>query len=450
MSLADQKRSVFTTIGSYNSLMEQGEGILQTDLFSSINNKDDVVPFLLDVLKTVAGSEAVKETIGGMFGNLVDEVEPKLKTALKKQFIQSNADEVLPSSFMNNGITVPVKDIDVGGKFKVNPNSAEGNLIYGTPLNSFNGTAYDSILNAGDFEEYNIMAIKYIEGSDSFQIKPALTGTMKVGEYFTEFIDDTELVNKKELVSAVMDNFYGTLTKNQSKTEEQAYEELLVEAQLQQVINGDDSFEVSPEKYDELLAKARELVRGEVSYDLGCGLMPASLEFNDFDNLVKNISGATDPFYIGDQLGATIDESTTNTEDATTENKETIKDGFFQRIINIFTVKMLEAVTTAPQVRTMFGMMSSLQNNGTVLLGQASEDMENFKTCIKCMAKEIMRLIAEFIFAIAIAYLIKLLKPVITRVIKEKMVQHYEIIISLTAALSKIKEVAGTVTDVIT
>ena len=31
MSLADNKRSVFTTIGSYNSLMEEGNELLKTD-----------------------------------------------------------------------------------------------------------------------------------------------------------------------------------------------------------------------------------------------------------------------------------------------------------------------------------------------------------------------------------------------------------------------------------
>ena len=440
MSLADQKRSVFTTIGSYNSLMEQGDGILQTDLFPSINNKDDIVPFILDVLKTVAGTEAIKEAIGGMFGKLVDEVEPKLKTALKKQFIQSNADQVIPNSFMTNGITVPVKNIDISGKFKVNPNSSEGSLIYGAPTNTFNSTAYDAILNAGDFEGFNNLQLKFIESSDSFQIKPS-GSTPTIGAFFTTYIDGTELINKKEIVSAVMDNFYGTLAKNQNKTEEQLYEELLVETQLQQVLNDDDSFVVAPEKFDELLSKARELAAGEVSYDLGCGLMPTSLDSDDFSNLISTISGATDPFYIGDRLGATIDESTTATQELTEENQETIKDGFFQRLINIFTVKMLEAVTTAPQIRTLFGMMSSLQNNGTVLLSSATEDMENFKTCIKCMAKEIMKLIAEFLFALAIAYLIKLLKPVITRVIKEKINQYSDIIISLTGALSKVKDV---------
>jgi hypothetical protein len=439
MSLADQKRRIFTTIGSYNSLMEQGDGISQTDLFPSINNKDDIIPFLLDVLKTIAGTEAIKEAIGGMFSKLVDEVEPQLKTALKKQFVQSNSDELLPATFTNNGITVPAKTIDVNGTLRTNPSSPTGNLIYGAPTNSFNGTAYDAISNEGSFRGFNNIQLKYIESSDSFQMKPSGT-TTTVGDFFTDYIDGTELVNKKELVSAVTDNFYGTLANNQNKTVEQLYEELLVETQLQQVLNDDDSFVVAPEDFDKLLEKARELAAGEVNYDLGCGLMPASLVLDDFSNLVQNISGSTDPFFIGDKLGATIEESTVATEDLTTENKETIKDGFFQRLINIFTVKMLEAVTTAPQIRMLFGMMSWLQNDGVVNLNTPSEDMKNFKTVIKCMAKEIMKLIAAFIFALAIAYLIKLLKPVIKRVIKEKINQYSGIIISLTGALGKAKD----------
>ena len=441
MSLADKKRSVFTTIGSYTSLMEQDDKLLQTDLFPSINNKNDIVPFLLDVLKTVAGTEAIKKTLGELFSSLVDEVEPKLKIALKKQLIQSNADELLGTSFTTNGITVPVKNIDISGKFKVNPSSAEGNLIYGATTNTFNSTAYDAI-NEGIPKSFSVFNIEYNNSLDTFQVKPTLSSSAKIGDFFTQYIDDTELINKKELLSAVMDNFYGTLAKNQNKTVEQIYEELLIEEQLIQLMNGDDSFVIAPDKLDAILAKARELVVGSVTYDLGCGLMPVQLDFNNFSNLISNISGSTDPFYTGNQIGATIDESTSGstTSDLTTKNKETIKDGFFQKIINIFTIKMLQAVSTAPQIRVMFGMMSSLQNNGTAL-NNPTEDMKNFKTCINCMSKEIMALIAKFIFVITIAYLIKLLKPVIKKVIKEKINQYSEIIISLTGTFNKVKDV---------
>jgi hypothetical protein len=435
MSLADNKRSIFTTIGSYSSLMQEGKPKLQTDLYSSINNKDDIIPFLLDVLKTVAGTEALKEVIGKMFSDLIDEVEPQLKTVLKKQFIQSNASDLLPTTpidFKNNGITISVKSIDVNGKLKIDPSSVNGNLIYGELINSFDIVAYNAIQDAGTFKSYNNMAIKYVALTDSFQIKP--TGsTTNIGDYFSTFIDNTELINKKELMSSVMNNFYGTLTK-QNKTVNQVNEELQTETLLQQVLDNNDSFVILPNKNDELLVKARELVEGIVNYNLGCGLMPAELSFENFNSLISTISGSTDPFFIGNQIGLTIDQSTSATENTTIENKQTIKDNFFQKIIKIFTVKMLEAVSITPQIRVLFGMMNSLQNNGIINLNKPSEDMKNFRVCIKCMAKAIMKSIAAFIFALTITYIIKLLKPVIKKVVKEKTNQYVGIIKSLTGA----------------
>ena len=439
MSLADNKRSVFNTIGAYTSMMEQGDGIRQTDLFQSINNKDDIVPFLLDVLKVVAGTEALKEAIGGIFTRLIDEAEPKMKDALKKQFVQSNASDPLPNSFLTNGITVPVKTIDVNGILKNDPSSDVGNMVYGSTTN-FNTRAYDAISNSGTPIGFNNISIKYIQGTDSFQIKPS-GSTTNTSQYFADYIDNTQLIDKKLIISGVMGVIYGTLTKQQNKTVEQAYEELEVETLLQQVLDDDDSFTIPPEKYDEILKKATESVEGVLNYDMGCGLMPAELGMEDFSKTVTTITGSDDPFLVGNQIENTINESTsgtTETQELTDENKQTIKDGFFQKIINEFTVRILGAVTTAPQIRTMFGMMSSLQNNGEVLLDNATDDMKNFKTCIKCMAKEIMKLVGEFLFVLALGYLIKLLKPVITRVLKEKINQYVGVIKSLTGPAGQI------------
>lgn len=435
MGLADDKRSVFTTIGSYNSLMEQGDAPKQTDSYKSINNNNSIIPFLLDVLKTVAGTVAVKAAIGGMFTGLVTKLEPKLKTALKKQFIQSNASEPLPATFKSDGVTTSVKSLDANNKLKVNPSSANGNLIYGNPSDSFDGTAYDAIQNSGNYETHNNMSIKYVEGTDSLQIKPNIgSSNPTIGEYFDDYIDNTELLNEKEITSSVMDNIYGTLANSQEKTVEQIYQELQLQKMLQQTLNEEEnSFEISPEDYEAMLAKARELAKGVVNYDMGCGLMPAQLSFDDFSKLISNVSGSTDPYYVGDQMEATIDQSS-GTPETTTENKETMKDGFFQKIIEAFTLKITEAVTTAPQVATLFAMMTLLQNPDDAVSDNQQETLKKFQICIKCMTKEIMALVAAFIFALAISYLIKLLKPVIKKVIKEKINQFVGLLKSLTGA----------------
>lgn len=444
MSLADDKRGIFNTIGAYTSMMQEGDLPQQTDLFSSISSKDDIVPFLLDVLKVVAGTEVLKEAIGGIFTKVLDEAEPKIKKELKKQFIQTNANEPLPNTpnnFVGNGITVPVKTIDITGKFKNSPTSDMGNLIYGTASSSFDKAAYDAILNTPSFVGYKNLQIKYIQSSDSFQIKPSGNTSINIGQWFSDYIDDATIIDKTVIISAVMGVIYGTLNKKQNKTVEQTYEELKVETLLEQVLNDDDSFVISPSKYDKLLTKATELTEGTLNYDMGCGLMPAELGFDDFYKSVTTIAGSNDPYLIGNEFENTINQSTsgsTETADLTEENKQTIKDGFFQKIINVFTVQLLGAVTSAPQIRALFGIMSSLETQGTVLIDKASEDMENFKTCIKCMAKEIMIMVAKFLFVLAVAYLIKLLKPVIVKVLKEKINQYVGVIKSLTGPVGKV------------
>jgi len=434
MSLADNKRSIFTTIGSYTSLMKQSDKIRQTDLFPSINNKKDIVPFLLDVLKTVVGTEALKEAIGGMFGKLIDDIEPQLKTVLKKQFIQSNSDDLLPTA---TSITIPVKDIDVNGKLKIDPTSDEGGLVFDNSKPNFDKTAYDAISNSGTEKTFSVLSVTHDSILDNFEVKSSLASNVTIGSFFTTFIDDAEIINKKEITANVMDALYGTLAKKQGKTIEQNYEELKVRKLLEQVLNDDDSFIIPPEDLDGLLVKANELSEGILNYDMGCGLMEAELNFDDLDNMVNNVFGSTDPLFIGNQFESTILKSTsgsTVTQEATQQNMQTIKDNFFQKIINVFTLALLSAVTTAPQIRVLLGMMSALQNGGVVKLAKASEDMDNFKTCIKCMSKEIMRLVAKFIFDLAVLYLIKLIKPVITKVVKEKINQYVGIIKSLTGA----------------
>lgn len=435
MSQSGDKGDIFNTIGSFKSLDTESAKPVLNNTFSSINNKNDIIGFLLDVLRVVAGSAALKIVIGGMFTDLTKKIEPELKTELKKQLVQSNASEPLPANFKSDGVTTSAKSIDGYNKLKVDPNSANGSLIYGEPAESYDGLAYDAIKNSGNFESNsNNVSVKYIESSDSFQMKPNLKGSSPtVGEYFESFVDDTELLNGKEIKSAVMDGVYGTLANSQGKSSEQIHKELRISKKLEKALNDDKSLEITAAENEKLLAKADELAKGVVNYDMGCGLLPAQLSFDDFDKLIKNISGATDQFYVADQMEETVDQSS-ETPEATKENKETMKDGFFQKVIETFTLKITEAVTSSPQVVTLFTMMTILQNPDAVLSDDQEDLIDKFEVCIRCISKKVMAMIAEFIFAIAVAYLIKLIKPVIKKVIKEKINQFVGLIKSLTGA----------------
>jgi hypothetical protein len=414
MGVGTNKNNLFNKIGSVKSISERPKTPFNTSSLSSVSNTKDVVPFMLDVLKVVAGAAALKLLIGQLLTKVIDSSEPKIKSTLKSQFTHSNAGDPIPNS-VGGGLNLEAKKIDATGKLKVSPTSTEGNLLYDSSKPNFDSVAYSVIAN-GDEKQFGPVSMSFNNSTDSFLFKPS---ALNVGDFFGGFIDNTEILNKKEIVSNVMDSIYGSISAKRKKTPEEIYEELQLQKLIEQLMAGDDSFEISQNDLDELLRRAQELSEGIVNYDMGCGLLPAQLSFDDMVTLISNISGSTDPFAVGNAIEASINQA--NSSDTTDENKETIKDGFFQKIIKALTVQLAQSTIASPQVRMLMGMFSAMQANGQATLSKAKDDMKQFKVMIKCMVNEIITLIGEFIFALVAAYLIKLVTPVITEIVRAKM-----------------------------
>jgi hypothetical protein len=429
MGLIDDKKNVFTTIGAYTSLNNGGKLPTTTNTFTSVNNKNEIIPLLLDVLKIVVGSEALQELTGQLFSNLVDKIEPDLKTGIKKQNIQSNSGDKLPSWFVSNGVSVPVKNIDINGKLKTNPNSNSGSLLYDNSKPNFDGKAYQAIQNSGTDTTFGNMTINYNSNTDSFIYKPT-NPNQTIGDFTNGFVDSITVINKKEFMSNVMNQFYGSISNDQNKTADQLALELQISKLIEQVVNGDNSFTILPSDLNDILNKANDLVNGNVNYDMGCGIITANLPLSGLTNVIASISGSTDPTFIGNQLNNTIDNSA-NSTDTTAENKQTIKDGFFQTLINLIKTTLAQAVSTTPQIRTILAIVSAFQNNGVTKIGNPIDDLKNFSVFINCNVNSAMKLINEFIYNLIITFLIALLQPIIRTIVKEKINQYIGILKSL-------------------
>lgn len=438
MSRLNDKRGVFSSIQAMSS--DSGKIPKTRDTYSSVNNTKESIPFLLDSLKAVAGSEALKVLIGNLLVKVIAEAEPKLKTVLKKQFSQSNSNE----SFPTTEVEIDAKTMDKSGKLRVAPDDTAkgGNILYGTPSeNNGDYKIHESIRLEGTEVNCNNTTVKYDSNTDSFKIKPVVTaGVTTIGGFFTKYIDDTQLINKDEIVGNTMDKLFGTMSKSQGKTKEQVLDELVVEKMMEQVLADDDSFEISPQDYAKLQEQAEQISQGIITHDMGCGVISAELSMDSLQDMMSVISTSTDPLAVGNAVEAALDSSNGGSE-TSEENKQTIKDSFFEKMINTLTTKLLESVTTAPQVRMLMGLSSSFENNGEVKLSSAKDDIKQWKICIKCMAKEIITIIAAFIFALVIRYLIKLIKPEIKNRIKEKINGYVNMMAGLVG-VSKVLDAA--------
>jgi len=430
MSLSSSKQDIFTTIGAYTSLKQERKLPDQTNLYSSVNNKKDIVPFLLDILKTVVGTEALKQLTGQLFTDFIDSVEPKMKSSLTKQMTQYNSGAELPTAFQSTGAgyTMPLKNIDTFGKFKSSPTSEHGSLLYDTSVANFDTAMYSAILTGN--ATYNGLRIGYNSATDAVTFKSAVASP-SIGQWMGNYINGAVIIDKKSFLTNTMNAVYGSVSKAQGKSVQQTYEELQILKLIEQLINDDDSFEISQADYDELLEKAQELVNGVVYYDMGCGVIGATLPLSGMTDLIRQISGSTDSTFVADKVDNTVDESTIKTPITAAANKQTIRDGFFQRLIKAITLALAQAMTASPQIRALLAIQSAIQNNGVVKIGNAKDDMKNFKVFLNCMIKDIMRMINEFIFNLVVLFLISLLNPIIRKIVKEKINQYVGIIKAL-------------------
>ncbi len=433
MSKSDNKRSVFTTIGAYTSFMESTKLPEPHDTYTSINDtKNDTVAFLMDIIKAIVGTDGLQDTIGKLFTDFIDGAEPELKTALKNQFIKFNAGDNLSSTSFNDGIRVKAKDIDIYGILKKSNNTTDDLLHDGTTP-CFNNTAYNAILNTETEISYNNLLINYNSITDEFIFKPN-GSTTTIGAWMGSYIDDAVIINKKQFLTNVMNSFYGTITANQNKTVEEVYQELQTAKLIENLINGDDSFELNQNDYDELLQKAQNLINGIVYYNMGCGLIAASLSLSGLTNFISQVSGiTTDSHTAANAIAATMDESLESNTDIATANKESIRDNFFQRLIKAFNMALTQLCTTSPQVRALQAIMSAIENNGIVQIGKAKDDLKKFKVFIKCMIREAIKMIVKFIFNITMAFIAAWLAPIIKKLIQEKIIQYMGTLKSLIA-----------------
>jgi hypothetical protein len=436
MSLADDKKNVFNTIGAYTSMNEEPDLPETNNTLDSVNNKNDVGSFLIDVLGVTVGTTALQNLTGELFTNFAESAEPKLKAATKKQLTNYNSGDPLPESF-KNGTSVSAKDIDVSGKLKTSPNSASGKLLYDNNKPNFDQKAREAITNEGTDVQYNNVLINYDSNSDSFNFKPSSgSENQNIGDFMNGFVDNTEFINKKEFTTKTLDNVFGSATSNQDKSIEELTEEEELNRLIQQIIDGDETFVIPEDEFQKILKKAQELKNGIVNYDMGCGLVQTKLPIEDFDNLISNISGSSDPNDVGNKISDALDKSfdQTNNENVGAENKETVKNGFFARIIDFIKLQLGKLLAFSPQSRMLLALSSSFQNGGIPQIGNPKKDLERFKTYIKCLIKEALSLLYEFIFNLIVAFLVKLITPIIKDIIQEKINQFINIIKSLISS----------------
>lgn len=429
MGLIDDKREIFNSIGAFTSLSEQEDLPKRDDSLSSVNNSNDASSFMIDILKVTVGSVALKQLTGKLLTSFIDSTEPILKSSLKNRYKSSNSSLQLPNQF-KNGIEIPARSIDVRNKFKSSPNSSAGDLLYSNSSNNFDNAAYDAIVNDGTEVSHNNLNIEYNADTENFKFSP-VNEDVSIDDWFNDYIDNTEIIDKKEFISKSLNSMFGSISSNENKTVEQIRNELEYDELLKKIIDGEDDLNINEDVLSDIHNQANNVKNGVIQYDMGCGFYNMSLPLSNMSDLVKNISGSTDPNEVSNLIEDSVVNNASGENNMLENNKESVKDSFFSRLISVIKRMFVDSIVLSPQARMLQGIFSAINNDGNIDISNPSEDLENNKQFITCLTKDVTNIINEFIFGLVKASLLSLISPIIRRIVMEKINQYINIIKSL-------------------
>jgi len=430
MGLIDDKKSIIKQISVFNSMGKEVNVAEENNTLPSINNKNEPIPFMLDTLTVMVGSQALERVTGQVMTDFVKGVEPQLKTSLIKQNTTFNSNQILSSGFAA-GYTVPVSDIDLYGKLKTDPSSQTGGLLYGDDANDFDKAVYSAINAPGTDVTASNVKLNYNEVTDEITITPQ-NSSQSIGTFVSQYVDGLTLINEKAFTTRIVDLIFGTASKQQNKTLSNIELEQKITKLLKKISDDESDLEFTKDDLNLIEKESVEKLEGVKKVDVGCSIIDSDVSISDLENLVILNSGSTDPVKVGQNFGSLIDNSFgKNSSQTNPTNKNAIKDGFFKRIIEAIQASLIEAVTVTPQIRVLLIIVKGLKNGDVIGLTNPLDDIRNQKNLVKCLSDSAKVSLNEFIFNLLKAELIKILVPVTKIILREKLKAFISILKSL-------------------
>jgi len=424
-SVIKAKKDIFNQISAFTSLKEiELKPNNLFDSISSINNSKDVVPFLLDLSTSLVGSDGLENKFGLLFTQFISEYEIKSKELLQKQFLGVNSNLQLPTSFINNGINIPIKNLDDMGNLKTSKTDPLGELIYDDTTDNLTTKLKNSIISPNTVIQYNNLNLVYNENTQVVNIKPLSSGT--ISNFMSGYINNLPGINKKEIVADILNSVYGIKTKEQDKTVNEIRNEVEIDLIIDKLLTEED---LSLTEDDLIVINdiADEIFKGFNEIDLGCGFIINEITIDELVQISNSISDSDDPFEISNSVNDLFLNSLD--EDSDDSNKTNLKDSFIKRLINILKSRIIKDIIFSPDKKLLFYLNQSIQNNQNIDFNINSINfVKDNLNLIKCVSDDVKSLFIEFIFNLVKTEILEITKPVLQKIIKEK-INNYTIIL---------------------
>ncbi|MDB4326334.1 hypothetical protein N9966_00815, partial [bacterium] len=485
------KTDLFGEISATKALFENFPELNKSvNSYQSIkSNKGNIIPTLLDLLKELIGSNIQKQ-----FNELLkktDKIEEGIKKTIIKEVLKKAKKNNFKLSDINNPVlNTKIKNIDVDGTLKMDPNSDMGKFYYGKAAPTLPNLPNDPTIQVspqpgGDFQKFlfdsaktgsgnwkNILNVNWTDDNLKVSIDPSYLLNKSFENFLRDFLDSVKILDLSLLVSSTLDMLFGTVSsltdaggdwledkfKLKELTEKVIDKEGLATSTTP-VIYNNDFFQFSKTEKDNIRNLTNSVINGGNLADLGCGKAPTLVDFNDFVDNFNNLQSAK-PSLIKETLTKSLDSMIGKSVGSVSEeNEEVVKQNIFGQIFDNLTSIIL-GQTFKPFNTILQQMGEGLLNtagidpNGQV--GSPGVDIDSpsvnksgvedyfakFKSLNVCLIKEaIYPIIVEFLFDIVKAEIIKLVAIKIAQIQADQTKNYKEQLESAREALKQVSNI---------
>jgi hypothetical protein len=451
MSRVDEKRKVMGNIGALNVLSEGLPKLKnRTNSFSSINNSNNSINFLVDVVTSLVGYQDLTNNITDLLSRKLPEIEIEIKNSLKsqlKEFVSCGSNPSIPIWFKStsDGVNFKIKDIDFLGLLKTSPTSIPGILLYSdnnSGLNSkdFNTFLYTNISqNKGDFTtnggQYSswgsntsatdILDVKFSPISSSsnnvINIKCNSNYDNKsLIEFNNDLIDSIDLFttngkNNNKLFNSIIDNLFGTISVNGKKNKNQIKSEVELNEILNRIINSDDDeiiddsfFTFTNDDLVRLDAIATNKSKG-VGIIETCGNTEVSIPIDLLETInTELLNSSTQTTLLSNEeleyqiISDAIDTiGNQQTIGSAVVDIPTIKFNFILNIINNFTIGIFNTILT-PKLVLIYSLNNKIIYGQDNQYSSAIDFVKKNRYIVKAISSTIKEILIRMLLSLAI------------------------------------------------
>lgn len=466
MGFINNKSETINNVALFEVLNNLPKTRSTSSLDSVTSKSKNLVSFLVDLLSVTCKDNAkntreknkceatriLTQILIEFFPVLIRILKEGLTKAIKAG-LACNTNFTLPNQ--NVKVKLKLKNLDYNGLLKINPNTEIGSTFYGkNATKDFNWYLNNLVQNGGGGNWAGIMDLNYSKPTEEIEmgLSPSYlsSGEKSFNDFIVDYTNSIEMVSLENFMAKLTNKLTGSLTA--ALQNPPSLDKLITMEQVDTLVEKinnsdpckeeyqyDDSyFKFDNEEIDRIETIANEKLLGVTNLDLGCGIVPATVNPSLVKSLFDEIRNSP-PSKIESVINKSMDSINNSlTNNVPDTDKKTAKLSLNKKLIESIP-KILTDIALEPKVIALYQLSTKIVNgpltpvqppvggggnaniNSNLNVDNSFDFAKANKVFFEFVVRESLAALVEIIFNQVKKEIIRLVSEAVIKILKDRV-----------------------------